>query len=176
VVISASRKTDIPAFYGDWLLHRLEEGYCVMRNSYSRRPKRVSLAREDVDAFVFWTKNPKPFLPALAEIARRGFPFYMHVTVTGYGPPMERSVASWESIVECCRRISETYGPRTVIWRYDPIVLTDAMTPVRHEENFAHLPGTRHWPIRQELESQKRFGRDYPDRRADLFRLVQNSA
>ncbi|MBV6490884.1 MAG: DUF1848 family protein [Fimbriimonadaceae bacterium] len=139
MVISASRKTDIPAFYGDWLLNRLEEGYCVMRNSYSRRPKRVSLAREDVDAFVFWTKNPKPFLPALSEIARRRFPFYLHVTVTGYGQPMERSVASWESVVDCCRRLVSDFGPRTVAWRYDPIVITEAMTPAWHAENFARL-------------------------------------
>lgn len=139
MVISASRKTDIPAFYGDWMLNRLDEGYSVMRNSFTRQPKRVSLAREDVDAFVFWTKNPKPFVPALSEIARRGFPFYMHVTVTGYGPPMERSVASWGSVVQCCRRIIDTYGPRTVAWRYDPIVVTEAMTPRWHEENFARI-------------------------------------
>lgn len=139
MVISASRKTDIPAFYGDWLLNRLDEGYCVMKNSFTRQPKRVSLAREDVEAFVFWTKNPKPFMPALCEIARRGFPFYMHVTVTGYGPPMERSVASWQSVVDCCRRVTNTYGPRTVAWRYDPIVITEAMTPGWHVETFARL-------------------------------------
>lgn len=139
MVISASRKTDIPAFYGDWLLGRLDEGFCVTRNSFTRQPKRVSLAREDVDAFVFWTKNPKPFMPALSEIARRGFPFYFHVTVTGYGLPMERSVASWQSVLRCCLQIAGTYGPRTVVWRYDPIVITDAMTPGWHEENFARL-------------------------------------
>lgn len=139
MVISASRKTDIPAFYGDWLLGRLNEGFCVMRNSFTRQPKRVSLAREDVDAFVFWTKNPKPFMPALSEIARRGFPFYFHVTVTGYGPPMERSVASWESVMDCCRSIASKYGPRTVAWRYDPIVITETMTPSWHVDIFARL-------------------------------------
>lgn len=139
MVISASRKTDIPAFYGDWLLNRLNEGSCLMRNSFTRQPKRVSLLREDVDAFVFWTKNPKPFLPAIAEVSRRGFPFYFHVTVTGYGAPIERSVASWPSVVECCRRLISEYGPRTVVWRYDPIVITDAMTPVWHEKNFVRL-------------------------------------
>lgn len=139
VVISASRKTDIPAFYGDWLLNRLDEGFCVMRNTFTRQPKRVSLAREDVDAFVFWTKNPKPFLPTLSKIARRGFPFYMHVTVTGFGAPMERSVASWESVGDYCRRLVSEYGPRTVAWRYDPIVITDSMTTDWHIENFARL-------------------------------------
>jgi len=99
----------------------------------------VSLLQEDVDAFVLWTKNPKPFLSALAEIARRGFPFYMHVTVTGYGTPMERSVASWGSVVECCRRLAGEYGPRVIAWRYDPIVITEAMTPGWHLENFARL-------------------------------------
>lgn len=172
MVISASRKTDVPAFYGEWLLNRLDEGFCVMRNSFSRQPKRVSLARGDVDAFVFWTKNPKPFLPTLKEIARRGFPFYLHVTVTGYGAPMERSVASWESVVDCCRRLVSEYGPRRVAWRYDPIVITDAMTPKWHAENFVRLTDA-FIGISDEVATS--FVEPYRKVRANLDRLTVES-
>jgi hypothetical protein len=110
-----------------------------MRNSFTRHPKRVSLRREDVDAFVFWTKNPKPFVGVLHEVARRGFPFYMHVTATGYGSPIERSVASWRSVVDCCRQIVAEFGLRRVAWRYDPILITEVMTAEWHVENFVRI-------------------------------------
>ena len=73
MIISASRRTDIPAFYGDWLLNRLHAGYCLVANPYNpTQVSRISLAKDDVDAIVFWTKNPAPFLAHLKEIDHIG--------------------------------------------------------------------------------------------------------
>lgn len=169
MVISASRKTDIPAFYGDWLSCRLDEGFCVMRNSFTRKPKIISLLREDIDALVFWTKNPKPFLGNLRGIAHRGFPFYMHVTVTGYGPPIEKSVAPWRSVVDCSRRIAEEHGPRRIAWRYDPVLITEVSSAVWHVENFARLADAM-VGISDEVATS--FVEPYPKVRANLDRLA----
>ena len=65
MIISASYKTDIPAFYGEWFLNRLRAGYCKMVNPYGRQVYRVSLTPPDADGFIFWTKNLGPFLDAL---------------------------------------------------------------------------------------------------------------
>lgn len=81
MIISASYKTDIPAFYGDWFINRLRAGYCKTINPYNQQDLHVSLAPEQVDGFVFWTKNVGPFLPYLAEVRRLGFPFVVQHTI-----------------------------------------------------------------------------------------------
>jgi hypothetical protein len=80
MIISASYKTDIPAFYGDWFMNRLRAGYCKMVNPYNRRVSHVDLTLPAVDGFVFWTKNAGPFLDRLDEVADRGYPFVVQKT------------------------------------------------------------------------------------------------
>lgn len=136
MIISASYKTDIPAFYGRWFLERLRAGYCEVANPYSGRPFRVSLRREDVDGFVFWTKNLQPFSGALAEVRELGFPFAVQYTVNGYPRELERSVTDWRRAVEHLRRLALEFGPRVGVWRYDTILVT-SLTPAEwHIENF----------------------------------------
>ena len=84
MIISASYKTDIPAFYGRWFLNRLDAGYCLMVNPYGRQTHRIDLSPAAVDGFVFWTRNPGPFGQAFKAVAARGNPFMIQVTVTGY--------------------------------------------------------------------------------------------
>ena len=84
MIISASYKTDIPTFYGDWFINRLRGGYCKTLNPYNRQILRVSLRPEDVDGFVFWTKNVGPFLGHLSEVHRLGFPFLQMRRVVGF--------------------------------------------------------------------------------------------
>ncbi|GIK31917.1 MAG: DUF1848 domain-containing protein [Armatimonadetes bacterium] len=139
MVISASYKTDIPAFYGRWLLKRLDAGYCWVKNPFSERPFFVSLACEDVDGIVFWTKNAWPFMSAAEEVRRKSFPFYFQYTVTGYGEVIERAVLRPSRSVDAIRRIVDQFGSGSVIWRYDPIVLTDSMSFDWHVENFSNL-------------------------------------
>jgi len=139
LIISASYKTDIPTFYGDWFINRLRAGYCKMVNPYGRRVYTVPLTREHVDGFVFWTKNVGPFMPHLAEVAGRGYPFMVQYTITGYPQPLEHSVLDPRSSVEHMQALANEYGPRVGVWRYDTILFT-SLTPVEwHLGNFSRL-------------------------------------
>ena len=139
MLISASYKTDIPAFYGDWFMRRLDAGYCLQRNPYNGRMSRIDLSREAVDGFVFWTKNLGPFLSRLDEVHRRGFPFMVQYTINGYPRALEVSVLEAAKAAEHVRQVSEQFGRDIVVWRYDTILLS-SLTPVEfHLENFAHI-------------------------------------
>ena len=139
MIISASYKTDVPAFYGPWFMDRLSAGSCRMRNAYGGQVYDVALDRESVDGFVFWTRNARPFLPALAEVRRRSYPFIVHYTITGYGRLLEPSVPGAEAMVGAARRIAQDHGPRCLVWRYDPIFLS-SQTPVAfHLRQFRRL-------------------------------------
>lgn len=139
MIISASYRTDIPAFYGDWLLRRLAAGYCGVVNPYNASVRRVSLAPDDVDGFVLWTKNLAPMLDRLPTIIQMGHVFTVQYSVTGYPRELELSVTGAEKAVGHIKLVSERFGRRSVVWRYDPILITD-LTPVDwHVENFASL-------------------------------------
>jgi Domain of unknown function (DUF1848) len=140
VIISASYKTDIPAFYGGWFVKRLRAGYCKMVNPYNHAQRRtVPLAQPDVDGFVFWTKNVGPFVNALSEVAERGYPFVVQHTINGYPRALESRVVDARRSAEHMRMIAGSYGLRAAVWRYDPIVFS-SLTPVEfHKRNFASL-------------------------------------
>lgn len=138
VIISASYRTDIPAFYGTWLMQRLAAGSCRSVNPWNRKPYEVSLAPAAVDGFVFWTRNLIPFAKHLPAIAARA-PFYVQYTVTGYPHALERSVIPMSRAVDSIRETAARFGPRTVVWRYDPIVFTDLTPADWHLENFARI-------------------------------------
>lgn len=139
MIISASYKTDIPTFYGEWFMNRLRAGYCKMVNPYNRTAYRVSLDRADVDGIVFWTKNLGPFLRHLPEVRTRGFPFIVQYTINGYPRSLEYAVVDAARSVDHVRRVSDEYGRRVCIWRYDTIVVSSE-TPVDfHLRNFESL-------------------------------------
>jgi hypothetical protein len=139
VIISASYKTDIPAFYGEWFMNRLNAGYCLMRNPYNGKLSRIDLTRAAVDGFVFWTKNLGPFLPHLREIHHRSFPFMIQYTINGYPRELEVSVIESQKAADQVRQVCEQYGFNTVVWRYDTILIS-SLTPVEfHIENFARI-------------------------------------
>jgi len=139
MIISASYKTDIPTFYGEWFMRRLRAGYCKMVNPYNRAAIRVSLATEDVGGIVFWTKNVGPLMHHLPEVRDRGFAFVVQHTINAYPKALEYSVVNAEKSVANLRRIADEYGPRVAVWRYDTIVLSSA-TPIDfHRRNFESL-------------------------------------
>lgn len=139
MIVSASYKTDVPTFYGEWFMNRLRAGYCKMVNPYNQRTIRVSLAPHDVDGFVFWTKNITPFLKHLAEVRRLGFPFVIQHTINRYPRTLEYSVTDAARSVENLRRIAGDYGTKVCVWRYDTIVST-SLTPFDfHLQNFEEL-------------------------------------
>ncbi len=141
MIVSASYKTDIPAFYGRWFLNRLDAGFCRMVNPYGGQTYRVDLTRGAVDGFVFWTKNLGPFLGALDVVSGAGFPFVVQYSVTGLPTALERSVPDWERAVEHMAHVRDRWGPRAAVWRYDPIVTTDATPSGWHRETFARIAG-----------------------------------
>lgn len=126
LIVSASRATDVPAFHGAWLMRRLEAGFVRRTNPFNGKPSYISL--EQARLFVFWTKNPQPFLARLDELDRRGLGYYFQFTLNDFEaeglepglPPLEARVATF---VELARRI----GPERVIWRFDPLILADAL-------------------------------------------------
>lgn len=139
MIISASYKTDIPTFYGEWFMNRLRAGYCKMVNPYNRIAYRVSLDPADVDGYVFWTKNLGPFLRHLPEIRQRGFPFVVQYAINGYPRSLEYAVVDAKRSVEHVRRVAEEYGARVCVWRYDTIVISSE-TPIEfHLRNFESL-------------------------------------
>jgi DNA repair photolyase len=138
-IISASRRSDIPAFYSRWFLRRVEEGFSEWVNPFGGQVGRVSLRPEDCLAIVCWTRNPSPLLPALAELRRAGHFFYFHFTITRYPRELESHAPPLETAVRVFRKLAETLGPEAVIWRYDPIVLS-SLTPAEfHLARFEAL-------------------------------------
>ncbi len=138
MIISASYRTDIPAFYGAWFLTRLREGYCRIVNPYGGPAWTVPLTPSDVDGFVFWTRNIEPFADILNHL-RNQYPFVVHYTITGYPRALEASVAGTERAIGLVRALSRDHGVRSVIWRYDPIVSSSLTPPEWHLANFSAL-------------------------------------
>ena len=141
MIISASYKTDIPAFYGDWFINRLDAGRCRMVNPYGGQVYDIDLGPGAVDGFVFWTRNPGPFKGALAEVRRRALPFVVQMTVTGYPRPLDAATIDSGTAVALMAALARDYGPSAVVWRYDPVVVSD-LTPVDwHKAMFSRLAG-----------------------------------
>jgi DNA repair photolyase len=139
MIVSASYRTDIPAYYGAWFLRRLAEGYAQVASPYGGADYRVSLARGDVDGFVFWTRNAGPFADALAAVRARSFPFVVQFTITGCPRAIEPGTLDPDAAVAQLRALARDYGPRAAVWRYDPILVSDATPPDWHRANFARL-------------------------------------
>jgi hypothetical protein len=127
MIISASYRTDIPAFYGRWFMQRLLEGACTVANPLHRKPYRIDLTSNVVDGFVFWTRNLRPFTQHLPIINTRA-PFVVHYTVTNYPRAMDAGTPPMAHAVDDIRNIAHQYGRSAVVWRYDPILIS-SLTP-----------------------------------------------
>jgi hypothetical protein len=135
VILSASRRTDIPAFYSDWFFNRLSQGYVMVRNPMNAHSvSKISLAPEVVDGVVLWTKNPERLMPKLHLLDR--YTYYFQFTITPYGQRLEPNVPDKRKVVELFRSLSREIGPERVIWRYDPILLTTDIDLEYHRESF----------------------------------------
>jgi hypothetical protein len=140
MIVSASRRTDIPAFYAEWVVRRLRAGYCEVPNPMNpQQVTRVSLLPEEVDAFVFWTRSPRALLPRLDELDARGLRYYFQFTVCGYGPPVEIRNPPTATAIDTFRRLSCRLGADRVIWRYDPLVFSEVTTVDFHLRNFESI-------------------------------------
>ena len=140
MIISVSRRTDIPAFYSEWFHHRIEAGYCLTPHPFNRNKiYEISLAPEDVDALVFWTKNPAPMFPLLPELDQRGFQYYFLYTLNHYPAPLEPNLPPLDDRLAAFETLSRTIGLHRVIWRYDPIIISNRTGPEYHRRVFSRL-------------------------------------
>ncbi len=127
LIVSASRSTDIPAFYGDWFMERLRAGYVKWKSPFGGNPVYVSFAKTRV--FAFWSKNPAPFLPHLETLDRKGYRYYFLFTLNDYdAESLEPNVPPVDERIETFIRLSRRIGKGRVVWRFDPLVLSDRIT------------------------------------------------
>jgi hypothetical protein len=139
MIVSASYRTDIPAFYGPWFAGRLRAGHAVVANPYGGPPSRVSLRAEDVDGVVLWTKNARPFDQGLDALEAARLPFVVQYSITGLPRTIERSAPASDAAASDMRQLSRRYGRRAVVWRFDPIVVSDATPFAERRATFARL-------------------------------------
>ncbi|MBN2351540.1 MAG: DUF1848 domain-containing protein [Spirochaetales bacterium] len=138
-IVSVSRRTDVPAFYGDWFMRRLEEGRAGCVNPFGGRRYLVSLKPEDVAAFVFWSKNYIPFTGHLKTIADAGYHVYFNYTINHYPPVFEPAVPPAGLLIDNLQELSGRFSPAQINWRYDPIILSEKTNYDFHLNNFERI-------------------------------------
>ena len=141
MILSVSRRTDIPNYYSDWFYNRIKEGFVYVRNPMNiHQVSRIDISPEVVDCIVFWTKNPEPMLERLDELS--AYKYYFQFTLTGYGKDIECNVPhKKEKMIPIFQRLSEKIGNNKVIWRYDPILFTKTYTSEYHLKAFEQIAG-----------------------------------
>ena len=131
MIISASRRTDIPAFYFDWFCRRLKDGFVDVVNPFNRKQvSRISLKPNNVDCIVFWTKDPAPMLTRLDDLA--DYKYYVQISITPYYSDIETNIRPKSDIIKTVQELSRRIGKGRVVWRYDPILLNDKYTVHTH--------------------------------------------
>ncbi len=138
MIVSASYRTDIPAFFAPWFAKRFRAGFCRVVNPYGGQSHEVRL-RDGVDGYVFWTRNAEPFLDALELVRGAGLPFVVQHTLTAYPRPLEAAVVAPGRALATMRALAGRYGPRAVVWRYDPVLVSELTPPDWHAANFRRL-------------------------------------
>ena len=124
IIVSASRSTDIPAFYCDWFFHRLKVGYSVWTNPFNGKDMAISYAKTHF--IVFWSKNPRPLLAHLDELKERGINCYIQYSLNDYeDEKLEKGVPPLTERIDTFKRLTDKLGFGSVIWRFDPLMLTD---------------------------------------------------
>ena len=135
MILQTGQRTDIPAFYGQWFINRVQAGFVDVRNPYNfNQIIRYMINHNIVDGIAFCTKNPLPFIPYLPQIAE--YRQYWHMTITPYGTDIEPYVPAYERIIEGFKIISNNLNPKSMVWRYDPIIINHKYSVDFHCESF----------------------------------------
>ena len=138
MIISASRRTDIPAYFSEWFLNRIEAQYAYVRNPMNiRQVSSISLSPELVDCIVFWSKNPRPLMDRLEQL--HNYMYYFQFTLNAYGKEIEQNLPALDERINTFQVLSEKIGRQRVIWRYDPVLLNDRYTISWHAEQFDYI-------------------------------------
>lgn len=150
MIVSASRRTDLPAWHSQWFLNRLKDGEVLVRNPY--RPtqiRKISLSPKAVDCFVFWSKNPAPMLPMLSTLDAMGFSYYFQFTLTPYGADLEPGLPDKKQLTKVFLKCSERLGAQRIIWRYDPVIVNEAYPVAYHIRAFEQMARTLKGAVRR---------------------------
>lgn len=139
MIVSASRRTDIPCYYSEWFYNRIKEGFLYVRNPMNfHQVSRIDLSPHIVDCIVFWTKNPKPMMSRLEELDE--YKYYFQFTLTGYGRDIELFVPHKKNeMIPVFQKLSHQIGSSRVIWRYDPILFNEIYTEEYHIKAFGQI-------------------------------------
>lgn len=139
MILSVSRRTDVPNYYSDWFLNRIKEGYLYVKNPMNTHQiSKIDLSPKVVDCIVFWTKNPAPMIDKLDEL--RAYNYYFQFTLTGYGKDMEPNLPHKKNkMIPIFQKLSSKIGSERVVWRYDPIIITDTYTIEYHIKAFQEI-------------------------------------
>jgi Domain of unknown function (DUF1848) len=140
MIISASRRTDVPAFYAKWFMNRIRKGYCTVPNPFNtNQVSRISLKPEDVDVIVFWTRYARPLLPFINELRDRGYRYYFLYTLMNNPRALEPKSPSHERSLTTFRELSHRMGKEKVVWRYDPMVFSTITDGDFHQETYHRI-------------------------------------
>lgn len=140
MILSVSRRTDIPAFYSEWFMNRIREGFVYVRNPFNyNQVSSVPLSSNNVDCIVFWTKDARPMMKYLDELDKRGYKYYFQYTITGYNTDIEPFADKKREIIENFIELSNKIGKEKVILRYDPILLSSKYNKEYHFKVFERL-------------------------------------
>ena len=136
MIISASRRTDVPAYYCEWFINRIKAGYVFVRNPRNpRHVSKINLSPDAILGIVFWTKNPRKMMGFLPELA--DYMYYFQFTLTPYGRDIEPNLPSKTAeLLQTFKRLSATIGSNRVIWRYDPILINEKYNSDYHFRAF----------------------------------------
>jgi hypothetical protein len=140
LIISASRRTDIPAFYSSWFMNRVHEGWCLVPNPINYdQLSFVSLKPDDVDAIVFWSKNPSPMISYLRELDKLNYRYYFQFTVNDYPDLLEPHIPNIEYRIQTFRELSSKLELERIVWRYDPIIISNYTSYEFHRNSFSNI-------------------------------------
>ena len=139
MILSVSRRTDIPNYYSEWFLNRIEDGYLYVRNPMNTHQiSKIDISPDIVDCIVFWTKNPEPMMDKLYQL--KDYKYYFQFTLTGYGKDIEPSLPhKRDKMIPVFQKLSSRIGREKVIWRYDPIIFTDNYSEEYHIKAFHEI-------------------------------------
>jgi len=135
MIVSASRRTDIPAFYSEWMVNRIKERYAYVRNPMNiRQVSKVNIAPDVVDCIVFWTKNPQPIIEKLHHFDN--YAYYFQFTLNPYETDIELNLPPKRELIGYFKKLSNLIGSQRIVWRYDPVLLTSKYTIAYHIDEF----------------------------------------
>jgi len=142
MIISASRRTDIPAYYSEWFFNRIKEKYAYVRNPMNiRQVSKINLGPELVDCIVFWSKNPKPMVVKIQSNLLSDYHYYFQFTLNPYEQDIEAKLPPKTELIDTFKRLADLIGPQRVIWRYDPVLVNSKYSVAYHIDKFYEFAG-----------------------------------